>query len=188
MNEKCSAMTFSSKFGLGILIFFFGLFSLFFMTGCGGGGGSGSSSAGLGNDPLEVEVDSFLDVFFNDISTKKNDSAMVLVSDSLKYYRSGTPNELGKAKFSEKLNAFSNQCATLSVTFENRSVAPFSESYARVRGVLKTQYSISTDSQLISLQEICDIEVERIKDWQIKVFSGKDLVGANFPPDPIQTH
>ncbi|MBF0409692.1 MAG: hypothetical protein HQM10_20295 [Candidatus Riflebacteria bacterium] len=170
------------------LTFYFSVLSificsiLFIINGCSGGGSSSSTSNGLGNDPIEQEINVLLNDFFNKISRKSNDEALAIISDSLLYYRSGYRNSFSKNKFKDTLNTFTGSCSSITAILSETSVIPFSENYVRVRGLLTTNFASDISSKT-SVVEFCDIEIERISSWQIKLFSGKDFSGINFPPE-----
>ncbi|MBF0499109.1 MAG: hypothetical protein HQM09_03190 [Candidatus Riflebacteria bacterium] len=159
----------------------FVLLLLSFIIGCGGGSGGSGTDNGTGVDPLEIEVNTSLDLFLSAIASGNIDLAMQEVDSNLQYYRKDS-TVLGYQGFKTCLANFLAGAASISITIAPRAVVPDGETAAIIRGTLKCTYIDKKTSKSISSEELCEIYYARVpKVWGIQRLSGQNFTTLVFP-------
>lgn len=152
------------------------------LAGCGGGGG-GDPGNGVGNDPIEVEINSDIDVFLAAISKQDLPQAMEHVDSNLQYFRAGSSSVQGFSYFRALLSLFLEGATSINIELRDRGVTPDGENSAIVRGTLVYNYR-DASKVYKEMSETCEIKYERVSRWGILSFSRFSLGGLSFPPNP----
>ncbi len=152
-----------------------------FILGCGGGGGG---SGGTGSDPIEVEINAFLDVFLAAINREDIDGAMQSVDTNLKYYCPANPNGAGGYPvLRSRLQAFFADASSISVSLIDRGVSPSSETLVHVRSDLVYSYYDASGTMHSFPPQKCEMAIVQSTRWGIVSLSGsQDTNPLSFPP------